>query len=85
MKTVIRINSRCSGPGKGPEDYVLVNPEFCEVCGHEIPDDDQEYCDWCGEPVEKVRRPAGKSGTGSGGGWLFLGFVLVIVIWLLVK
>ena len=82
VKTAVVINR-----GRGcDEEYEEVNPEFCGSCGHEIIWDDEEYCPFCGEKLEKELRPVKGSKAGSsGGGAFFLVFLTVIVIWLLLK
>ena len=29
--------------------------EICPYSGHVILDDDQEYCDWCGSEIKKMK------------------------------
>jgi len=82
-KTVIRINSVANK--KSTEEYEEVNPEICDVCGHELFEDD-DFCPHCGADIEKELRPKKQAKTSTGGGGIILIIlVAIIVIWLLAK
>ena len=81
-KTVIRINSVANK--RATEEYEEVNPEICDVCGHELFEDD-DFCPHCGADIEKELRPKKQAKSSSGGGIIFIILVAIIVIWLLAK
>lgn len=56
------------------------NPDFCDVCGCPILDDDQEYCDNCGSEIEKEDVPDSKSSSGLGFVYLVLFIVLIVIL-----
>ena len=56
------------------------NPDFCDVCGCPILDDDQEYCDNCGSEIEKEDVPDSKSSSGIGFVYLILFIVLIVIL-----
>ena len=66
------------------EEYELVSPEFCDACGHEILDEREEYCPFCGETLKKVKKPVRKQ-AGGGGGAVLLLIIAAAVIWLLIR
>ena len=82
VKTAVVINNRRGSD----EEYDEVAPEFCACCGHEIIWDDEEYCPFCGEKLEKELRPrkVAKAGS-SGGGAFFLVCLIVIAILFLTR
>ena len=62
-------------------EYEEVAPEFCDSCGHEIIWDDEKYCPFCGEKLEKELRPVKITKASSyGGGVIFLIILVMIVI-----
>ena len=81
-KTVIRINSVANK--RVTEEYEEVNPEICDVCGHELFEDD-DFCPHCGADIEKELRPKKQAKSSSGGGIILLIVIVFIVIWLLAK
>ena len=56
------------------------NPDFWDVCGCPILDDDQEYCDNCGAEIEKEEVPDSKSSSGLGFVYLILFIVLIVIL-----
>ncbi len=54
------------------------NPLVCPFCGHTITSEDQRFCDWCGEKIEKEEVPEGRSGSCLGS--LLTGIILLLLL-----
>ena len=67
----------------GRTEYEEVSPDICDVCGHEVFEEDG-CCLYCGEPVQKIRRPK-KQAEKQKGGTAVLVILIIVVIWFLIK
>ena len=56
---------------------------ICPYCGGVIPDDEQEYCVWCGADLRE-KQTAKSAGSGIGGIVIF-GILLLVIILLITK